>query len=774
MAIAMEKKTFLGLTSEQAAELMGGTPPVDKEKQCVGALTGEEFADIVGSGGGGGGTTNYNSLSNKPSINNITLTGNKTAAQLQLASASAVSQAQSDATTALSNASQAKVAAQNAATTASAAQTQATQNKTSINTLNTKVASLETDVASKAAQSDVDALTTDLGTKATKGELQTLSNTVDSKADKTTVTALSATVDTKADQSDLDALSSTVDTKATKASVDNLTTAVGQKASQTSVDNLTTAVTTLNADSSTVGSVDYKVAQALATSKGYTIVDVLPTASASTTTGMYVIAKGQADAGQIYITVDDGEDPPTYSWYNVGGAEDIDLSGYLKLADYTANRTTDLARVSSTEDAIDTLQSDLTALTTEVGTKADSSTVTALTSEVGTKASQASVTALSETVADKADQSEVDTLEDTVDQLSTSVQQNTSNITSVTQDLTLKQDKLLDTATSAGSTTVEEAISEFDSSVSTVTGIVNQDHTKAVTMYDTYASIPSSNSGAVQLAVGEKAYAVDTKKWYRVTAVDATTSAVTWEEFDPHIGGEIDSANVSTLAQLTALVSSSTNIQLVTLTADIDVDDTTVPAGAAGALVRVNSGTTAATSRCKLLLTAADNGTMFSLAWTGTVWTCKEYIRNFIGTTAEWEALSDAEKATYTAKDITDDVDDDDTLQAEIEELQGNVTTLKGNIATLSANKLSGMSAEWCPSNGFDPLTASGDKYGFQMFSTNPSNMIKQGAPTNFSLYATVIVFTAANYKTMLYIDVFGSMATWASNTNAWKIIKGE
>lgn len=37
-------------------------------------------------GGGGGGTTNYNNLSNKPSINNVTLEGNKTAAQLMLAS----------------------------------------------------------------------------------------------------------------------------------------------------------------------------------------------------------------------------------------------------------------------------------------------------------------------------------------------------------------------------------------------------------------------------------------------------------------------------------------------------------------------------------------------------------------------------------------------------------------------------------------------------------------------------------------------------------------
>lgn len=37
-----------------------------------------------GGGGGGGGTSNYNDLSNKPSINNVTLSGNKSASDLGL------------------------------------------------------------------------------------------------------------------------------------------------------------------------------------------------------------------------------------------------------------------------------------------------------------------------------------------------------------------------------------------------------------------------------------------------------------------------------------------------------------------------------------------------------------------------------------------------------------------------------------------------------------------------------------------------------------------
>ena len=38
--------------------------------------------------GGGGGTSDYDDLTDKPSINNVTLSGNKTAAQLGLAAAS--------------------------------------------------------------------------------------------------------------------------------------------------------------------------------------------------------------------------------------------------------------------------------------------------------------------------------------------------------------------------------------------------------------------------------------------------------------------------------------------------------------------------------------------------------------------------------------------------------------------------------------------------------------------------------------------------------------
>lgn len=47
-----------------------------------------DFEWIDNTGGGGGGTTDYNQLTNRPAINGHTLTGNKTASQLGLATPS--------------------------------------------------------------------------------------------------------------------------------------------------------------------------------------------------------------------------------------------------------------------------------------------------------------------------------------------------------------------------------------------------------------------------------------------------------------------------------------------------------------------------------------------------------------------------------------------------------------------------------------------------------------------------------------------------------------
>lgn len=48
-----------------------------------------ELKEVIEAGGGGGGTTNYNLLSNRPKINDTTVAGNQTGADLGLVDQSA-------------------------------------------------------------------------------------------------------------------------------------------------------------------------------------------------------------------------------------------------------------------------------------------------------------------------------------------------------------------------------------------------------------------------------------------------------------------------------------------------------------------------------------------------------------------------------------------------------------------------------------------------------------------------------------------------------------
>ena len=60
-------------------------PPKSKMEELL-----KELNDTIKEGGGGGGTTNYNQLTNKPEINGVTLTGNKSSADLGIPAANSV------------------------------------------------------------------------------------------------------------------------------------------------------------------------------------------------------------------------------------------------------------------------------------------------------------------------------------------------------------------------------------------------------------------------------------------------------------------------------------------------------------------------------------------------------------------------------------------------------------------------------------------------------------------------------------------------------------
>lgn len=82
--------SFDELTPAQRESLRGeGVPAGGTTGQVLAKTSNTDYdTEWVDQSGGGGGTTDYDDLTNKPSINNVTLSGNKTAAQLGLAAAS--------------------------------------------------------------------------------------------------------------------------------------------------------------------------------------------------------------------------------------------------------------------------------------------------------------------------------------------------------------------------------------------------------------------------------------------------------------------------------------------------------------------------------------------------------------------------------------------------------------------------------------------------------------------------------------------------------------
>ena len=116
-------------TAENAEQTAAGKQDAPTNPGEVGQVLGldAELRPVwVDQTGGGGGTNNYNSLTNKPSINGVTLAGNKTAVALGLATVDALNSVDNTALTALSQSAEAASDASDAMTAAQAAQSAAT------------------------------------------------------------------------------------------------------------------------------------------------------------------------------------------------------------------------------------------------------------------------------------------------------------------------------------------------------------------------------------------------------------------------------------------------------------------------------------------------------------------------------------------------------------------------------------------------------------------------------------------------------------------------
>ena len=78
---------------------------------------------------------------------------------------------------------------------------------------------------------------------------------------------------------------------------------------------------------------------------------------------------------------------------------------------------------------------------------------------------------------------------------------------------------------------------------------------------------------------------------------------------------------------------------------------------------------------------------------------------------------------------------------------------------------------KFLPVNNYNPIE---NETGFYAYSVIPDKKIAQGVPSALSEYATIFGCNLTNYKLLLYIDVFGSMAVWNTNQSSWRKLANE
>ena len=213
---------------------------------------------------------------------------------------------------------------------------------------------------------------------------------------------------------------------------------------------------------------------------------------------------------------------------------------------------------------------------------------------------------------------------------------------------TAKQNQTLDTPITIDGTTystVESALGGLNSksvtldtvmSNTSTNGVTNATITSAmqlqqgfnVTLYASESNLPTQINFAtgVICGVGQVAWCVSEKTWHRVTAIDSSTLAITWSSYDPHISAEIEAGD--------GIEISSTDGSV-----NVIVDDSTT---------FINSSTNAVEG-------LAPNSSDFSTDTTNKTVELAVSQRVFSGTTAEWNALTTAQKTKYGVVNLTDD-----------------------------------------------------------------------------------------------------------------------
>lgn len=247
--------------------------------------------------------------------------------------------------------------------------------------------------------------------------------------------------------------------------------------------------------------------------------------------------------------------------------------------------------------------------------------------------------------------------------------------------------------------TIQDALIKHDNELTSqdtrldrIEAETNAEHTKQVTFFANEAAIPTTTTDTFLFGVGEYAYAIAERTWYKLTAIDTTTKALTWTEVDvglatSYTAGEgIDLTNNTitntsrvwegTQAEYNALTpAEKVGVALFLITDSIGTGVTVDDVVEDGNLNAVTSnavydaiqtlggkaieyvaslpvtnikdkiyGLEEQGSNPKFYAGDEDNQTTYKLGGSDI----------FTGTQAEWDALTTAEKSEYSQANITD------------------------------------------------------------------------------------------------------------------------
>jgi len=359
--------------------------------------------------------------------------------------------------------------------------------------------------------------------------------------------------------------------------------------------------------------------------------------------------------------------------------------------------------------------------------------------------------------------------------------------------------------------TVQDALIKHDNELTSqdtrldrIEAETNAEHTKQVTFFADEASIPTTTTDTFLFGVGEYAYAIAEQTWYKLTAIDSTTKALTWTEVDvglatPYTAGEgIDITNneitntsrvwEGTQAEYNALTpAEKVGIALFLITDSIGtgvvvddvIEDGNMNAVTSNAVFNALDGNTSSIEYVSSLPVVNIKDRIYGLEESGS--NPKFYAGSeddqatyklggsdiFTGTQAEWDALTAAEKNEYSQANITDT---SSTVFIPVDTIaDGNMNPVTSNAVYDALNTVGVISNGIVPNASI--VTSSGELYAGKIgkIAMIHGNLVNCVIPN--SQIVTLATLDTSLTSATDWIDVtIDPITTYHSNLRVWII----